>query len=188
MDIIGPAPEALSNDEIIARYDGAITQLVKACLDSQFEFERQVLVNQARLNWQFIKNNHFNVPGQVSTSYGDIADYLPIDMTGDGGADVKLCPPLNLMGGDLYKFCAVMGQNAPRVKAVADNPQDANSMSCAQNADINIRDLWVKNKVDRQWKALAFHQYVTGPVFIRGVWNTDAQKYGQTVEPKIDVQ
>ncbi|MBV9082214.1 MAG: hypothetical protein JOZ62_06040 [Acidobacteriaceae bacterium] len=188
MDIIGPAPEALSNDEIIARYDGAITQLVKACLDSQFEFERQVLVNQARLNWQFIKNNHFNVPGQVSTSYGDIADYLPIDTTGDGGADVKLCPPLNLMGGDLYKFCAVMGQNAPRVKAVSDNPQDADSTSCAQNADINIRDLWAKNKVDRQWKALAFHQYVTGPVFIRGVWNTDAQKYGQTVEPKIDVQ
>jgi hypothetical protein len=189
MEIIGPAPEALSNDEIIRRYDEAISQLIKASLDSQYDFERQVLVNQARLNWQFIKGNHFNVPGEVVTDYGTIADYVAFTPQNNepGGADVKLCPPVNVIAGDLYKFMAVMGQNAPRVKAVADDPQDPDSIAVAQHADVNIRDLWVKNKMDRQWKALAFHQYVTGPVFLRGVWNTDPRKYGQSIEPKIEI-
>ena len=191
MEVLGPAPEALSNADIIQRYDSALTQMIQASLDSQYDFERQILVNQARLNWQFVKGNHFNVPGQVASPYGQIADYLPFDGTNGseaGGPDIKLCPPMNVIGGDLYKFMAVMGQNAPRVKGVSDDPEDTDSIACAQNADVNIRDLWAKNKVDRQWKALAFHQYVTGPVFIRGIWNTDAKKYGQTTEPKIEIQ
>jgi hypothetical protein len=190
MEILGPAPDSLNNDQIVAQYDSALTQMIKASADSQYEFERQVLVNQARLNWQFVKGNHFSVPGDVSSSYGQITDYVPFDGgSGDeNGADVKLCPPLNLIGGDLYKFMAVMGQTAPRVKAVADNPQDPDSIACAQSADVNVRDLWAKNKIDRKWKALAFHQYVTGPIFLRGFWNTDAKRYGQTEEPKVEVQ
>jgi hypothetical protein len=191
VEIVGPAPEALSNDQIIQQYDSALTQMIKASLEPEYEFERQILVNQARLNWQFVKGNHFNVPGEVMSPYGSISDYLPFDgiQSGDEtGPDIKLCPPLNVIGGDLYKFMAVMGQSAPAVKAVSDHPQETDSIAAAQNADVNIRDLWAKNKVDRQWKALAFHQYVTGPVFIRGIWNTDAKKYGQSVEPKIEVQ
>lgn len=190
MDIVGPAPESLSNDEIIKRYDNALTQVIKAALDPQYDMERQVLINQARLNYQFVKGNHYNVPGEVASAYGDITDYVPFDGGGSNeqGADVKLCPPVNVMGGDLYKFMAVMGQNAPRVKGVSDDPQDADSIAAAHNADVNIRDLWVKNHVDRKWKSLAFHQYVTGPAFIRGFWNTDAKKYGQSTEPQIDIQ
>jgi hypothetical protein len=192
VDIIGPAPATLTNEEIIQQYDGALTAMIKASLDPQYDFERQILVNQARLNWQFVKNNHFNVPGEVTSPYGQIADYVPFVGSADGenenGADIKLCPPLNLIGGDLYKFMAVMGQNAPRLKAVSDNPQDTESIEAARNADVQLRDLWIKNKVDRQWKALAFHQYTTGPSFIRGTWNTDAKKYGQSTEPKIEVQ
>jgi hypothetical protein len=191
VEIVGPAPEALSNDDIIQKYDGAITQLIKASMDMQYETERQILVNQARLNWQFCKGNHFNVPGQVASPYGMISDYVPFDNMSsgeEGGPDIRLCPPVNVIGGDLYKFMAVMGQTAPRVKAVSDDPQNTDSIASALNADVNVRDLWVKNKIDRQWKALAFHQYVTGPVFIRGIWNTDAKKYGQSTEPKIDVQ
>ena len=191
MEIIGPAPEALTNEEIIKRYDAVLTQLIRASLDSQYDFERQILVNQARLNWQFVRGNHFNVPGDVASPYGQIADYLPFDgAQGEqtNGPDIKLCPPVNVVGGDLYKFMAVMGQNAPRVKAVADDPDDAGEIECARNADVNIRDLWVKNHVDRMWKALAFHQYVTGPVFLRGCWNTDAKKYGQSIEPQIELQ
>ena len=185
MQVLGPAPAALGKQEIIQRYDQALTQIIKACKDPHFEFERQVLVNQARLAWQFVRGNHFNVPGSVSSMFGEIADFVPLEE--ESGADIKLCPPINVIGGDLYKFMAVMGQNAPRVKAVADDPEDTESLSVAQNADVNIRDLWMKNKVDRLWRSLAFHMYVTGPVFLRGVWNTDASKYGQTMEPQIEV-
>ena len=189
MEIIGPAPESLGNDEIIARFDDAITQLIKAATDSQYEFERQIQVNQARLHAQFVKGNHFNVPGDVSTVYGNITDYVSFEGDLDeNGANVRLCPPVNVLGGDLYKFMAVMGQNAPRVKAISDDPQNSDELEIARNADVQLRDLWVKNKIDRRWKTLAYHQYVTGPCFIRGYWNTDAKKYGQSTEPQIDVQ
>lgn len=186
MQIVGPAPEAMSNEQIMRTFEAQITQLVAACKDPQHESERQTLINQARQAWQFVKGNHFSVPGTVSSQYGDIADFVPLDLS--DAPDVKLCPPVNVIGGDLYKFMAVMGQNAPRVKAVADDPTDADSHAVAKNADIQIRDLWTKHKIDRAWKALAFHQYVTGPVFLRGVWNTDAGKYGETTEPKLEVQ
>jgi hypothetical protein len=182
MEIVGPAPEALGKQDIIRLYDKSLTEIIQACKDQQFEFERQTLVNQARRAWQFVKGNHFNVPAEVSSQYGEIFDFVPYD-----GGDSKLCPPVNVVGGDLYKFMAVMGQNAPRVKAVADDPHDTDSIEVAQNADVQIRDLWHKQKIDRAWKALAFHQYTTGPVFIRGVWNTDAAKYGQSIEPKIEI-
>jgi hypothetical protein len=183
MEIVGPAPEAMSKEEIMRVYDSSITQLIKACREPQFEFERQTLINRARRAWQFVKGNHFNVPGAVMSDYGEITDYVPLD----GAVDMKLCPPINVIGGDLYKFMAVMGQSSPRVKAVADDPTDPDSVAMAQNADANLRDVWSKRKIDRSWKALAFHQYVTGPCFLRGIWNTDATKYGQTVEPKIEI-
>lgn len=193
MEIIGPAPESLSNEEIIAKYGSAITQIIQASLDPQYEYERQLLVTQARRQWQFVKGQHYGIPGVVSTPYGDTTDFVPYDFysgsnpSEETGPDIKLCPPINVIGGDCFKFMAVMGQNAPRVKAVSDDPQDADSLQNAHNADANIRDLWVKNQVDKKWKALAFHQYVTGPSFLRGVWNTDAKKYGQTTEPQIEV-
>jgi hypothetical protein len=183
MEVLGPAPEAISKQEIIRRFDKALTEIIKASQDQQFEFERQTLVNRARRAWQFIKGNHFNVPGSVDSQYGEIFDFVPYG----GAGDEKLCPPVNVVGGDLYKFMAVMGQNAPRVKAVADDPDDIDSIEVSHAADVNIRDLWHKQKIDRAWKGLAFHQYVTGPVFIRGVWNTDASKYGQSVEPQIEI-
>jgi hypothetical protein len=194
MEIVGPAPEALSNDDIIARYGTAITQVIAAAADNTYEYERQLLVTQARRQWQFVKGMHYGIPGIVSTPYGDTTDFVPYDFfsgsnpTEESGADIKLCPPINVIGGDCFKFMAVMGQNSPAVKAVADDMDDPESLERARHADVNIRDLWAKNKVNKKWKSLAFHQYVTGPVFLRGFWNTDAKKYGQTVEPQLDVQ
>jgi hypothetical protein len=190
MQTLGSAPEALSQDDIIRQYSKSLEECITAASDPQNDFERQILINQARLNVMFVKGQHFNVPGQVDTPWGQMADYVPFDSsTGEeNGADVRLCPPINFVGGDCYKYMAVMGNTAPRVKAVADDPHDPRNIDQAHNADANIRDLWNKNKVDRQWKALAFHQYATGPSFIRGQWKVDGQKYGQTVEPKIDLQ
>jgi hypothetical protein len=190
VEIIGPASEALSNEQIMARYGKEIGEVIAAAADPQYDYERQVLINQARLNWQFVKGNHFNVPGMITTPFGQIADYISFDGASgqeESGADIRLCPPLNVIGGDCYKFMAVMGENAPKVKGVADDLDDPESVAAGHDADVNIRDLWTKNHLDRKWKIPAFHQYTTGPCFIRGIWNADARKYGQSMEPKIDV-
>ena len=48
MENLGPAPEELSNDQIIQQYAKEINQIIDAGVDMQFDFERQVLINQAR--------------------------------------------------------------------------------------------------------------------------------------------
>lgn len=189
--ILGPAPDALSNEQIIKRFDGSLTQVTKAATDPTYDYERITLINQARLQWLMVKGQQNNTIGSSDNGYGgQQIDWVPFD-TGstqeETGADVKLCPPVNFIGGDCYKFMAVMGSSSPRVKGVADDLRNPEDISAAHCADTNIRDLWVKNKIDRKWKIPAFHLYTTGPCFIRGFWNTDAIKYGQSTEPKIEV-
>jgi hypothetical protein len=191
MEVLGPATPSLSNDEIIATYPKGIDELIKAATDPNYDFERQIYINQARLNWQFIRGNHFNVPGMTTTPFGQIADYVPFDGLNDGeitGPDVKLCPPINVIGGDCFKYMAVMGMSSPNVKGVADDAKDSQSLDQAHNADVNIRDLWTKNKINRRWVVPAFHQYATGPCFLRAVWRTDASKYGSSEEPVLELQ
>ena len=191
MEVLGPATPSLSNDEIIATYPKGIDELIKAATDPNYDFERQIYINQARLNWQFIKGNHFNVPGMTTTPFGQIADYVPFDGLNDGeitGPDVKLCPPINVIGGDCFKYMAVMGMSSPNVKGVADDAKDSQSLDQAHNADVNIRDLWTKNKINRRWVVPAFHQYATGPCFLRAVWRTDPSKYGSSEEPVLEMQ
>lgn len=189
--ILGPEPAALSNEQIIKKYDGALTQITKAATDPSYDFERIALLNQARLQWLMVKGQQNNSVGMSQNDYGgQMADWVPFDYGSDQeetGADVKLCPPVNFLGGDCFKFMAVMGSSSPRVQGVADDLRNPDDISAAHCADTNIRDLWVKNKIDRKWKIPAFHLYTTGPCFIRGFWNTDPIKYGQSIEPKIDV-
>lgn len=195
MQVVGPAPEALGNEEIIARYatgsNSGIDAVIKASVDPQHEADRQIQITQARERWQFYLGNHFSTPADSIGPYGSsIIDFAPFDygsMQQENGAQVKLCPPMNVVGSLAYKFMAVMGANAPRVKGVADDPQDSESLHSGHVADISIRDSWVKQKIDRKWRYLAFHQFITGPAFVRTFWNTDRRKYGCSVEPKIEI-
>ena len=191
MQVLGPAPETLTPEQILQQYPEAIDQLIKAAVDPQHEFERQILINQARQNWMFVKGKHFFSPGSVDTPYGTITDYIPFDpgsSENENGAESKLCPPINVIGGDCYKFVAVMGQEAPHVKGVADDSEDSADIEKARNADASIRDSWLKQKLDRRWGIPAFHQYTTGPTYIRGIWVQDRRKYGQEVTPQMDFQ
>lgn len=188
MQELAPAPETLTNEQIVAQFPEQINELLKACIDPQYEFERVIQVNKARRNWQFYKGNHYIVPGMVNTPYGEVADYVLIDSPSVGdetGADVKFSNPINVVGGDGYKYVAVMGDSAPRVKGVADDPNDPASEQAGKLADANIRDLWNRIHADRLNRTKAFHQYCTGPCYGRAVWVVDGRKYGVASEPKI---
>lgn len=189
--INGPAEGVYTNEEIIKRFNDALTQTTKAAADPTYDFERQVLIAQARLQWLMFRGQQNVGLGLSQNDYGGTqVDYVPFDY-GSGqeetGADVRLCPNMNVLGGDGYKFMAVMGSSSPRVKAIADNLRSPEDIAAAHCADVNIRDLWIANKIDRKWKIPAFHLYVTGPCFIRGFWNTDKVKYGASKEPKLQI-
>ena len=195
MQELGPATGELNDEAIAKQYDADLKTLIKQSNDPFFQSERVLMINEARFNWLAVdKNMHFGVPGMVSTPYGSMLDWVPFDNLSDssgsettGGPDFRLAFPVALISGDCWKFCAVMGSNAPRVKGVPDDVHDSESVHAAHNADVNIRDLWIKNKIDRKWRRIAFHQFTTGPAYVRTFWNTDASKYGETEEPEINV-
>lgn len=190
-EIIGAAPEAMSNDDIIKRYAGSLSELTKAATDPTYQFEKIVLLGNARQQWMMTRGFADATLGMETNEYGNqYPNLVPFDYSAgqeETGADVRLTPFVNYMAGDLYKFCAVMGSSSPRVKAVADDLRSPQDIAAAHVADVNIRDLWVKNKIDRLWKIPAFHLYTTGPCFARTFWNTDAVKYGQSIEPQIEI-
>lgn len=191
MEVVAPAPEALSNEEIIRRFPDELKQVIKASTDPQYDFERTVNIAQAKYQFMLVRGFQNMTIGNGYDDYGGTQpDWIPFDYgagQNETGADVRLCPPVNVIGGDAWKFCAVMGSSSPRVKAVADDLRNPQDIAAAQCADVNIRDLWTKNKIDRKWKIPAFHVYTTGPCFARGFWNADPVKYGTSKEPIIDI-
>lgn len=194
MQSLGQVPAPLKPEEIIAQFGqrgGPIDQLFAAAREPQFELERNVQIQQARYRWKMVGGQQFSVPGFAADGNGDeIVDFVNADQGADadqGGAQVAATFPINVLGGDCYKFVAVMGQSAPRVKAIADDPTDNEQLGQARDADAVMREAWTKLRVDQKWRMLAFHQFTTGPSYIHTPYVTDRTKYGQSMEPKIEV-
>jgi hypothetical protein len=193
MEIIGTPPKVYSPEEIIKLWGGsgsALDEVVKAACDPQYESERLIQINKARYNWQMVKGNQLIAPGFTDNGQGqDIVDWISVEGSqGNDGSQASFAYPVNVLGGDCYKFVAVMGQSAPQIKAVADDPADAEQLHQSADADAVLREGWEKLKVDQQWRIVALHQYTTGPVFFHTPFVVDGRKYGRTVEPRIEVQ
>lgn len=192
-ETVGPAPEALTNQQIIQQYSDAIRKLSTSCVDTQYDLNRLVLINQARMNGEFVRGRHFLVPGSVDSPFGSMLDWQAFDpfsgsgSSQQGGPQISVAPPVGVIAGLMYKYCSVMGSNAPKVKGVANDIHDQDSVHAATDADISIRDSWMKQRIDHLWKTVAYHQFTTGPAFVRTFWNTDKAKYGSSTEPVIEI-
>src|ERR1039458_8280860 len=120
-DILAPAPDALANEEIIRRFKTSLDEVTKASTDPSFDFERTVSIAQAKYQFMLIRGFQNLSLGMGTDDYGmQQPDWAPFDYSNgqeETGADVRLCPPVNVIGGDAWKFCAVMGSSSPRVKA-----------------------------------------------------------------------
>ena len=194
MTVEGPATgsAAMNNDDIIAKYAPHLRKLMECCKEPIYESERQIRITQARTQWMMVRGDHFGAPDFADGAYGFDGSYQAPYDTGslnarDNGAQPRLCPPVNLIGGDCYKFRAVMGQNAPRVQAFPDDVRDPDLVEGARSVNVNLRDIWKKQEVDAKWNEISFHLYTTGPAFVYTPWNTDRTKYGKTEEPQFEV-
>lgn len=187
MQPIATTPPPPTPKQILQQFGDQIKAITEAATDPQFEMERVTQINRAWRNWRMVKGDQFLIPGIVDSPFGQIVDYVGMSED-DNPAESKLLRPINVLGGDSYKFIAVLGNSAPRVKAVADDPEDPESIEKAKNADANLRDLWMKWESDQRQRVMAFHQYTTGPTYWRTIWVNDRVKYGQAVEPSIELQ
>ena len=132
MQEIGSAEPVLSKDEIIARWGGPggpLSHILDAARDPLHESERLIQIRKARYNWRFIGGDQFIAPGFTSDYMGqETIDFVSADAYPDpdeNGSQIGTAYPVNFSGGDCYKFVAVMGQGAPKVKALPDVPDFA---------------------------------------------------------------
>ncbi len=107
-EIIGAAPEALGNEEIIQKYRASIDEVTKACTDPTFDFERCVSVANAKYQWMLIRGfQNLQVGwGGSGNDYGGMQpDWIPFDTSAgqeETGADVRLCPAIVLSSWRLW--------------------------------------------------------------------------------------
>lgn len=191
MTELGPAEGTLSLDEIAHKLEKEMKAALDEIIDPSHDAEQLQRIARAKSNIHFIKGNHFIAPDWVSSGGSEIVDWVVSDSSiggDDDGASVKFMYPFNVVGGDCWKYVAVMGQSAPRVKAVPDDLSDIEAERQADNADINVRDLTVKWRLDHVVKDIAYHQWTTGPAFLYSRHVVDGAKNGITLEPTVDLQ
>lgn len=186
MQAIGPAPATLSPEDFLSVYGeagGPLDELVMAARDPENEEERLSQIRKARRNWRFVQGDQFITAGWANEAH-DFVDFVDVGAPGAGQPQMEP-HAFNFLWADCSKFVAVMGQSSPRVKAAADDPGVADDLRSAVDADAVLRDCWKKLQVDRLWRTIAFHQYVTGPTFLHTPYVTDRMKYGESVEPRV---
>ena len=166
----------------------ALRDLVRQCLNDEFDSERRVQIARAQANWLMVQGHHYLAPDFVDDGEGGEIAQL-IDATADyEGTRQPIATAVNWLGGDCWKFVAVSGQAAPNCKAVADDPEDPESIRAAKVANANILDLAEKWDVRRKAREIAFHQYTTGPAFLYTSYVSDGDKYGYSEEETVELQ
>lgn len=160
-----------------------IRKLIEEHIEREYDEERRRLIRRAEYNLHFLRGDQF-----VAFAWdGERVSWQDVREKKDG--KLKFCYPINIVRGDCNKYTAVVGQRAPNVKAVADDVEDQESVDAAKRADVRLRDLWVnKWRIQKRViKPVATHQWTTGPVLARVVFNSDAFKYGTRTEPTIEL-
>lgn len=183
-----PEEQALSVDALIELLGPDLTDLASSALNDEYASERRVMVNRARRNWRFIKGDQFLAPDWVDQGDGEIADFVSVEGTQDaGGATQKFCYAINVLAADLWKFDAVLGQGSPNVQCAPDDVDDQEAIEDSKKAEISCIDFKEKWDSDSKQHELAFHQFVTGPIFGLTRYITNRKKYGQVKVPKMGI-
>jgi rubredoxin len=110
---------------------------------------------------------------------------LPSDPTNED--DVKR-QSINIIRGDGKKFCAVLGQKMPNVKALPDNPRSDADRLAAKAADAAAALLMTQWKAQEVNMRLARGIWTTGSQFGYTRWVADGERFGYTEEPIIEKQ
>lgn len=166
--------------EIMRRLSEPLSQALEAITQEDgFRRERLAHINRAKLYWHYVKGNHYIAPAFSEAGGTEIVDFEPIDLSGEGE---RFAYPVNVIGGDCWKFVSVTGQALPTIKAVPDDIESQQDIQTAKMHDASIRDLWQKWDLRYRAPEISFHQYTTGPVFGYTPVVTDAQRFGTRQE------
>lgn len=181
---LGPAGDVLSQEDLIKTLGDPLNSVVKEDLDRPVETSRLIRVAQAERQYLYWQGKQYLTP-KLDPASGVIGYKSAIDPAKTQGKRV-FASVYNIIYGDGIKFVSVVGQRRPNQRCVPDVPDNEEQAKQAMRASAAVRYL------HRQWgmvnrvKEMAFHLWVTGPVFLNTHFVSDGNKYGWDTEPVID--
>lgn len=185
----GPAQAPPSEEQLITALKGPLKSLLSEEIEGDTDPDKVVQYARARFNTLLWKNIQFVAP--VMGNNG-IADYQQVGGNGQTGNNYGAAGSFDYTQNDFrgfgLKYCAVVGQRAPNVKARADDPNNEESVNSTRTADdVNaILNSWWD--IDNASVMVAYYNYTTGPSFLYTPYVADGDKYGWREEPNYDTQ
>lgn len=186
MQTLGPAEEQPDKATLLAQLSAPIKNLVKEDIDSDVEPERLLQVAVALRNELYWRGKQYL---KLATRNDGSLGYTPIGtpLPGENDNQNAFSYVFNIMRADGKKYAAVIGQRAPHVKAVPEDPENEDHNQRAREANAVFQYLKTLWAADRRQKEVARHLWRTGPVFSYTPYVSDGDKYGYTEQPKIEL-
>jgi len=191
MTELGPAQTPPTEEQLLAALKPALSKLLESDVEGDSSPEKIWQYNNAQRNSLMFRGMQFIAP----VMRDGVSSYAPIGTAygsyGAGGAgDDDGCYDYtrNIFRGYGNKFIAVIGQRAPNVTAIADDPNDERSIRATRTANecnAILNSWW---NVDQKNIEVATYNWITGPAYIYTPWNADGLLYGFREEPKYEAQ
>lgn len=182
MTELGPAAAPPSKDELLAQLKPELKRIISESVDADTDPEKVWQYANARRNYLMYRGIQHLAPVMDGNGF---TDFRSVGGIGDQDESVSYNYTQNIFRGYGRKFTAVLGQRAPNVKAMPDDPDDELSVRATRAADTcnGILNSWWQ--VDERNLEVANKLWTTGPAFIYTPWNADGLLYGFKQEPKI---
>lgn len=189
MQVLGAAPPALTKEQLIKKLSDPLKQAIQSNISGDYDTDKvQQYANASRNQLMYRGFQHL---GRVQGADG-IASFQAIGGGAGAGAGTAAgygqdtgaySYTNNIFRGNGRKFIAVIGQRAPNVTAMPDDPnsEKGERSSRAANKGNAVLDSWWN--VDERNMEAAEVVWTMGPAFIYTPWNADGDLYGWREEP-----
>lgn len=183
-----PNPDS-AKDQMLAVYKPALRDLVRDSILQANDAERLAQLRVAKRNHLYYEGKQNLAPAWVVP--GELADYAPVGSSSlhsslDGEqAQRQFDVVFNFIRSDTTKAVSITGK-APSVRAVPDDPNTADSLQAAKDANAVAHYWRQKWKPDQLQKNLMFKFEIYGPVFAYVRWVADRNKYGVITVPVLE--
>lgn len=176
---VQPPPTA---EQLLAQLKAPLKTIIAEDVDADVDTERVWQLYNARRNTLFFRGFQHLAPAIGSDG---IADFTTVGPGPFGGNSACYSYSQNIFRGLGRKFIAVLGQRAPNVAAISNDPNDQESIKSTRPVgDLNaiLNAWWGVDEVNLNVAAILWK---TGPAFLYTPWNADGNLYGWRQEPKL---
>lgn len=184
------SPDLSNKRSFLEKMGEPFKKVLDEDLDRPMEVQRMAQIALAQRNYLYWQGKQYLVPkmdfegrtlGWKSLSGG--VGRQPKDKKNPRFSSVY-----NHVYSDGAKFMAVIGQQIAKLKAVADDPGNIDFRNAAESGDMAIELLHRWWNIPRVQRQIAFHSWVTGPVFLYPQYVSDGYRYGWVEEPRFETE